>query len=235
MLKAEKKLNPLIELKSVSRFYATGIQRVVGLQELDLSIEAGAFTAVIGPSGSGKSTLLNIISLIDEPSSGTVYFDGENLAGNSDDAISDYRNRNIGIVFQNFNLLPVFSARDNVALALKIRGVKKKTANETAEALLAEVGLADHLQHKPDQLSGGQKQRVAIARALVTEPKIIIADEPTAALDSVTAREIINLLRRINQEKNTTFIFSTHDTRIIEQVERRINLIDGKLSGNGTK
>jgi putative ABC transport system ATP-binding protein len=223
----------MLELRKVSRVYLLGTQKVTGLMEADLRIRAGEFLAVVGPSGSGKSTLLNILSLIDSPTSGGVLFNGQDTKGMDDDKITAFRNQNVGIIFQSFNLLPVLNALENVAMALQIRGEGKSSRLDKAEAMLKSVGLGSHLKHRPDNLSGGQRQRVAIARALVTQPKVVIADEPTAALDSHTARDIITLLKQINEEKKTTFIFSTHDTRIIDQVAKRLRMEDGCLTQEG--
>lgn len=223
----------LLEMKKVSRIYVMGSQKVQGLLDANLRITSGEFLAVIGPSGSGKSTLLNILAMVDSPTSGTFIFEGQDTKGMADDKITAFRNENIGIIFQSFNLLPVLNALENVAMALQIRGEAKSTRMDKAEIMLKSVGLSSHLMHRPDNLSGGQKQRVAIARALVTQPKVVIADEPTAALDSATAREIISLLRSINEEKKTAFIFSTHDTRIIDQVATRLRMEDGRLTQEG--
>jgi putative ABC transport system ATP-binding protein len=192
-------------------------------------VEEGDFVAVWGPSGSGKSTLLNLIGAIDAPSEGSVFLNGRDLNEFSDNRLSELRNQSIGFVFQSFNLVPVFNALENVMLPLQINGDKAGIARKKAANRLAQVGLADFFLHRPDTLSGGQRQRVAIARALVTDPSLVIADEPTANLDSQTSAEIIELMQRLNQDQKTTFIFSTHDQRLLKRVRRSLELIDGHI------
>ncbi len=220
----------LIELNQVSRTYRLGKSEVAALCCVDLQIDAGEFVAIWGPSGSGKTTLCNLFGAIDTPTSGTVIVNGKDISELSDNELSEHRNHSLGFIFQNFNLVPVFSAVENVALPLLLRGEERKAARTTATELLSSLGLGQHVDHRPDNLSGGQRQRVAIARALVTHPPLIIADEPTANLDSENARSIVDLMRHVNETRGTTFIFATHDQRLLAQVNRRIELRDGAVA-----
>jgi len=220
---------PLVELRQAGKVYRLGESLIAALKAVNLSIHRGEFVAVWGPSGSGKSTLCNLIGLLDVCSSGTVRFDGQDVTALSDDQRSELRNRGIGFVFQSFNLIPVLSALENVMLPLQIAGASTARAKRAARKRLAEVGLDDHAAHRPAKLSGGQQQRVAIARALVADPSLVIADEPTANLDSENALRITELMRRINSGNGTTFVFSTHDQRLLERVERRILMRDGEI------
>ncbi len=226
---------PLIEMTKISKDYFLGETVVHALREVDLPIEKGEFVAVWGPSGSGKTTLLNLIGVIDHYTSGRLYIDGKEVAGLSDDKRSELRNKSVGFIFQGFNLIPVLSALENVMLPLQIRGVSFSEAGEKALSRLEEVGLSDFVRHRPDRLSGGQQQRVAIARALVTNPSLVIADEPTANLDSETSRKIIGLMRNLNEKEKATFIFSTHDQRLLDQVKRLVRLEDGRIVDGGYK
>lgn len=223
----------LLRLHDVYKTYPLGHTEIHAVQGINLDFERGEFAALWGPSGSGKSSLLNLIGLVDTPSAGSVELDGVAVAGLSDKARAKLRNRAIGFVFQTFNLLPVLSALENVMLPLLIRGVARSEARAKAMIRLGEVGLADHAAQRPDRLSGGQRQRVAIARALVTDPAIVIADEPTANLDAHTSTQVIDLMRDLNQRLNVTFLFSTHDPRLIDRVDRLIRLEDGRLIGEG--
>jgi putative ABC transport system ATP-binding protein len=220
---------PLIQLQSVTKRYRLGNIEVPALRGIVLDIARGAFTALWGPSGSGKSSLLNLIGLVDMPSSGKVWLDGQDTATLDEAARANLRNRAIGFVFQGFNLLPVLSALENVMLPLTIRGASRGEARKAAEQRLADVGLASFAHHRPDQLSGGQRQRVAIARALVTDPLIVIADEPTANLDAQTGQQVIALMRELNHKLGVTFLFSTHDPRLIDAVDELIRLADGSI------
>jgi putative ABC transport system ATP-binding protein len=221
----------LIELDDVVKVYRLGQTMVPAVKGVTLSIAPGEYAAVSGPSGSGKTTLLNLIGIIDEPTTGSVRFAGTDLAKLSDDQKSELRSRSIGFVFQNFNLIPVLSALENVILPLQIRGVSHREARQRALRRLEQVGLQDFAAHRPDKLSGGQRQRVSIARALAADPLLIIADEPTGNLDSETALRIVELLRELNRVEKTTIIFSTHDERLLAQVDRHIHLVDGRLDG----
>jgi putative ABC transport system ATP-binding protein len=225
----------LIEMQNIQKDYHLGETLVHALKGVDLTIDEGEFVAVWGPSGSGKTTLMNLIGTIDEPSAGQILINGQETVSLSDNQRTTLRNRTIGFVFQGFNLIPVLSALENVMLPLQIKGDSTSKAKENARHRLNEVGLSDFSHHRPDKLSGGQQQRVAIARALVTGPSLVIADEPTANLDSDTSRKIIGLMRNLNKEKGATFIFSTHDQRLLDQCDRLIKLEDGKIinGGNG--
>jgi putative ABC transport system ATP-binding protein len=222
--------NPLIRLQQVDRRFLLGKTPVNALAEVSLTITAGEFLAVWGPSGSGKSTLMNIIGLIDAPSSGEVWFDGEDTSKLPDNRLTDFRGRRIGFVFQNFNLVPVLSARENVMLPLEIQGKSSRDAGRKADLALEEVGLAKFGASRPDRLSGGQRQRVAIARALAISPRLVIADEPTANLDSENSRMVVELMRQMNRSHGVTFVFTTHDPRLLDHVDRRILLRDGRIT-----
>lgn len=223
------KQTSLILFEKIEKTYQLENQKVCALRGIDLSIQSGDFIAIAGPSGSGKSTLLNMLTLIDIPTKGKIKYNDVDVSTLSDNQKTLFRNKEIGIVFQNYNLIPVLNAVENVAFALQVQGVSNKESIERASQMLKDVGLGTHLQHRPSNLSGGQKQRVAIARALVTKPSIVIADEPTAALDSKTGMEILELMKELNYNKNTTFVFSTHDQRIINSVHNVIQIEDGLL------
>jgi len=218
---------PLVELKHIYKDYHLGETKIAALKGIDLRIERGELVAIWGPSGSGKSTLCNLIGLLDTPTSGTVFLEGQDVVNLSDDQRSELRGKTIGFVFQTFNLIPVLSALENVVLPLEIQGESAFTARAKAIRQLTNLGLAEHMAHRPQKLSGGQQQRVAIARALVNEAPIILADEPTANLDSDTAVKIIELMRELNQKSGVTFIFSTHDQRLLNSINRKILLRDG--------
>jgi putative ABC transport system ATP-binding protein len=226
----------LVHAIGLKKTYYLGESVIPALNGIDLSIGIGEFVAVWGPSGSGKTTLLNLIGAIDEPSDGKLYFKGREIASLSDDQRTELRNRDIGFIFQGFNLIPVLTALENVMLPLQINGTPFKRAKYRALSRLSEVGLSNFVTHRPDKLSGGQQQRVAIARALVTDPSLIIADEPTANLDSDTSYKIISIMRDLNKKEGTTFIFSTHDQRLLDKVGRLIRLEDGKIQiGDDTR
>ncbi len=220
----------LIELCGVEKTYRLGETRVLALRGVDLTIDAREFVAVWGPSGSGKTSLLNLIGAIDEPTAGSVRIAGDDVAALSENRKAELRNRRIGFIFQSFNLVPVLSALENVMLPLQIRGVSTREAREHAARRLDDVGLTPFGHHRPDKMSGGQRQRVAIARALVTGPDVVIADEPTANLDSGTSHHIIELMRHLNDAEGTTFVFSTHDPRLLDQVKRLVRLEDGLIA-----
>jgi len=225
----------LIDLNEIVKDYYLGETIVHALKGVTLQIDERAFVAVWGPSGSGKTTLLNLIGAIDEPTVGSVRLKGQDISMLSDNQKSELRNEMIGFIFQNFNLVPVLSALENVMLPLQIRGVSTGEAKRRSMQRLYQVGLADFVQHRPDKLSGGQHQRVAIARALVSDPSLVIADEPTANLDTKTAMRIIELMKDLNKEERVTFIFSTHDQRLLGQVDRLIQLEDGRIVGEETR
>jgi putative ABC transport system ATP-binding protein len=219
----------VVETENLSKIYHFGDVEVTALNRVNLDIAEHEFIAVWGPSGSGKSTFCNLIGLLDTPTSGEVLIREQSVAQLSDAKRSEIRNEYIGFVFQNFNLVPVLSALENVMLPLQIKGVSKKEAKAKAVKLLEEVGLADRMHHRPQKLSGGQQQRVAIARALVTDPLLVIADEPTANLDTKSANLIVNLMRKINETRGAAFVFSTHDDRLLDRVDRKIHLQDGTV------
>lgn len=204
--------------------------RTVALRGISLTIERGEFLAVMGPSGSGKTTLLNIIGCLDTPTKGEVIYDGVRLTGTDENFLSEYRKKNVGFIFQSYNLIPVLTVKENIELPLIIQGsVPKREREERIMRLIEEVGLKGMENRFPGELSGGQEQRVAIARALVKKPLVVLADEPTANLDSATAEEIIRIMKRMNEIENTTFIFSTHDQRVERHARRVIILRDGQV------
>jgi putative ABC transport system ATP-binding protein len=219
----------LVRLEGVSKQYPMGDGLVQALRGVDFAVEQGELVALWGPSGSGKSTLCHLLGLIDSCDGGRLWFNG--VAGESlgEAARSDLRSRHIGFIFQSFNLFPVLTAVENVMFPLQLRGIPGAMARSRAAALLETLGLGAQLDRRPDRLSGGQRQRVAIARALVGDPLLVIADEPTANLDSVTAREIIDLMRDLNRQRGATFVFATHDQRLLDRVGRRVQLRDGVI------
>ncbi|WP_026145611.1 ABC transporter ATP-binding protein [Pseudomonas asplenii] len=217
----------LISLQGIGKTYRLAEQPLTILKDVSLSIEAGESCAILGASGSGKSTLLNILGLLDLPSSGHYHFAGHDIFRASPDQLAAIRNRQIGFVFQSFNLLPRLDAVDNVALPLSYRGVPRGESLARARAMLEQVGLGERAHHRPADLSGGQRQRVAIARALVGEPSVILADEPTGNLDSGTAQEIMDLLLELNRVRQVTLIIVTHDPHIAERLQRQIRVQNG--------
>lgn len=221
----------MIQIKDVKKTYILGKTRVLALSGINLNINEGEFVCIIGPSGSGKSTLLNILGCLDKPDSGEVIIETENINNLNRNQLAEFRANKVGFIFQSFNLIPVLNVYENIEFPLLIK--KEQLSEEGKRAwimrLLAEVGLTDLIKHKPDELSGGQRQRVAIARALVTKPRIILADEPTANLDSETAQSIIGLMKKLNEEENVTFIFSTHDASITKYATSLYQLKDGRL------
>jgi putative ABC transport system ATP-binding protein len=220
---------PLVEASGVSRTYRLGAATVPAVRDVTLAIERGEFVALQGPSGSGKTTLLNLLGLLDRPDEGTVQVEGRAGESLSENARSDLRRDRFGFVFQTFNLIPVLSAEENVAYPMVIAGKDAGERRERARELLAAVGLEDKLGVRPDLLSGGQRQRVAIARALANRPAIVFADEPTANLDSHTAEEILDLMRKINEESSVAFLFATHDPRVVARARRVVLLHDGRV------
>jgi putative ABC transport system ATP-binding protein len=223
----------LIEMENITKDYHLGETIVHALRGIDLRIDRGEFIAVWGPSGSGKTTLLNLVGAIDEPTGGSLSINGTEVRLLSDNKRSELRGEALGFIFQSFNLVPVLSALENVMLPLQIKGASAKVARAKALDRLHEVGLADFIDHRPFKMSGGQQQRVAIARALVNEPSLVIADEPTANLDSETARMIIDIMRKLNKKDHITFVFSTHDQRLLDRVERLVRLEDGRIVDGG--
>ena len=223
----------LISIEGLRKTYHIGTQQVHALDGLDLGIDVNEYVALMGPSGSGKSTLMNVLGCLDSPTAGSYHLNGQNVANLDEDALADIRNREIGFVFQTFNLLPRYSALENVALPLIYAGLSKRERLERAEEVLEMVGLQDRMVHRPNELSGGQRQRVAVARALVNRPSIILPDEPTGNLDTATSMEIMNLFGEIQAAGNTV-ILVTHEEDIAECAHRIVRLRDGKVEfGNG--
>ena len=220
---------PAVRLRQVTKTYEQGEAAVAAVKSISLDVPFRRFTMVVGPSGSGKTTLLNLIGCIDTPSSGTVEICGQDVGRLSDNALADFRAQNIGFVFQSFNLVPVLSAYENVEYPLLLVGMPARERRERAMAMLEAVGLADHAKRWPNALSGGQKQRVAIARALVKQPQLVLADEPTANLDTATGAAVIELMHAIQRQYRTTFIFSTHDPQLISHSEEICAIRDGVL------
>ncbi|MBR3600115.1 MAG: ABC transporter ATP-binding protein, partial [Lachnospiraceae bacterium] len=218
----------LLELKNIYKNYNQGNMEVPVLKDINLTVEEGEYIAIMGPSGSGKSTLMNIIGCIDTPTSGEYLLDGSVINNYKDKELSEVRNKKIGFVFQNFNLLPRLSAMDNVALPLQYAKVGKKQRREMCKKVIAMVGLEDRMNFKPTQLSGGQKQRVAIARAMVNNPRILLADEPTGALDSKSGKQVMDLFDKLHEE-GVTIIMITHADEIASRAKRVIKIIDGEL------
>ncbi len=217
----------MVVLENVYKSYKSGEIEVKVLEGLNLEIEKGEFVALIGPSGSGKTTILNIIGALDRADSGKVEVAGVDITKKDEKELTKFRADHLGYVFQDFNLIEVFNIFENVNFPLKV--IHKKRDDEKVKNLLKDIGMSDQINKFPDQLSGGQKQRVAVARALVTDPLIVLADEPTANLDSVTSHKVIELMRKMQREFNTTFIFSTHDMHLIDEVDRVLYLEDGKI------
>ncbi len=224
----------MIEAKDLKKTYKMGKTRVKALRGVNFSMKEGEFTVIAGPSGSGKTTLLNIIGLIDSPDDGEVIFNGENISSLSEKKKSWIRREKIGFIFQNFNLIPVLSAYENVDFALIIAEFSARKRKALVEKYLKRVGLWDRKKHKPGELSGGEKQRVAIARALVKGPSLVVADEPTANLDSETTDEVVSLMRDINHEEGTTFLIASHDPIVIAEGEKILKIRDGKVDGGET-
>lgn len=221
----------LVKLKNVSKNYFNGTIEVSALKNINLEIEKGEFTVFAGPSGSGKTTLLNILGTMDKASKGELYVNETELTRLTRDEASDFRRDKIGFIFQNFNLIPVLSVYENIEFILDLFGkYTKEEKEEKINNLLRELGIFDFRHRKPSQLSGGQQQRVAIARALIKEPLIVLADEPTANLDTKTGEAILDLMKKLNEEKGITFIFSSHDNKIIERAKKVIYLRDGEIS-----
>jgi putative ABC transport system ATP-binding protein len=222
---------PLIELQGITRTYQLGKTEVVALRGVDLVVREGEFTVITGPSGSGKTTLLNVIGCLDRATSGSYRLDGEDVTGRDFDALADVRNQKIGFIFQSFNLIPVLDVAENVEFPMAVRKNAQKPLElrKRVIALAEDVGLGPYLRHKPDELSGGQRQRVAIARALITEPRLVLADEPTANLDSATSDQIVDLMLKLNAEKGVTFLFSTHDPRVVRHARRVLRIHDGRM------
>jgi len=223
---------PLIELNNVSKIYRLGSQEIPALTDLSLTFDAGEFAVLAGPSGSGKTTALNLIGCLDRPTKGQVIVSDLDLGTASSRQLADFRLQHIGFIFQSYNLIPVLTAAENAEFTLMLQKVPRSLRREKVCKIFAELGIDGLEDRRPADLSGGQQQRVAIARAMAADPHVILADEPTANLDSHTAEELLDLMRRLNQERGTTFIFSSHDDRVISQAKRVIRLEDGYLAND---
>ena len=222
----------IVQLENVFKSYSQGREPVPVLHDISMTVEQGEYIAIMGPSGSGKTTLMNLLGCLDVPSSGTYLLEGRDIGSLSDDALADIRNQSIGFVFQNFHLLPKMTALDNVALPLLYRGVGLKERRTRAEAALKLMGLGERLDFYPNQLSGGQQQRVAIARAIVGNPKLLLADEPTGALDTASGTQIMDIFRRLSQ-RGITIIMITHEPGIAQCADKIYHILDGRLYTNG--
>ncbi|MFN5543455.1 MAG: ABC transporter ATP-binding protein [Betaproteobacteria bacterium] len=226
--------NTLVEIKNLVKTYTRGDQEVPVLRDITLSIDRGDFISLMGPSGSGKSTLLNLIAGIDKPTAGILRIDGEDISRLSEGQLADWRASNIGFIFQFYNLMPVLTAYENVELPLLLTTLSKAERKERIEMTLNMVGLSDRMDHYPNELSGGQQQRVAIARAIVTDPTILVCDEPTGDLDKQSASDVLGMLKQLNQELGKTIIMVTHDVHAAEAAKRIVHLEKGELLGEVT-
>jgi len=222
-------MNTVIDAHNISKIYNKESIPVYAVNNVHLHIERGEFTALVGPSGSGKTTLLNLIGGLDKPDEGQIIINGIDITAMSANELIDFRLNNIGFVFQSFNLIPVLTAKENVEFIMQLQGKNKKQRQERIDALFSQIGLTDKFNSRPSQLSGGQQQRVAVARALASKPQFVLSDEPTANLDSASAANLLDIMALLNKEENMTFVFSTHDSRVIERARRVITLVDGRI------
>ena len=223
----------VIEAKNLHKIYNPDSPIAVhALQGVDLEIKKGEFTAIVGPSGSGKSTLLNIIGGLDNPSEGSIEVGGNDISTLSDNQLIDFRRNNIGFVFQSYNLIPVLTAKENVEFVMLLQGRSKSEMDARTNELLNAVGIGDKINKRPSELSGGQQQRVAVARALASKPQFVLADEPTANLDSKSTSDLLDIMAKLNEEEHITFVFSTHDQRVVDRAKRVITLVDGKVDSD---
>lgn len=225
----------IITTKAVTKVYNPTTIPVEALRGVDLTVEQGEFTAIVGPSGSGKTTLLNIIGGLDRPTDGYVEVNGKDISKLNDNRLIDFRKDNIGFVFQAYNLIPVLTAKENVEFVMLLQKRSKAERDARSEELLTAVGLDDQMDRRPAQLSGGQQQRVAVARALASKPSFVLADEPTANLDSKSTANLLDIMARLNKEEGVTFVFSTHDQRVIDRARRVITLVDGAIASDERK
>ncbi len=225
----------IIKTENITKIYNSKVLPVTALKNINLEFEAGEFSAIVGPSGSGKTTLLNILGGLDRPTDGKILIDGTDITSMKDSKLIDYRLKNIGFVFQSYNLIPVLTARENVSFIMLLQNKSAKEMNQRAEELLTQVGMADKIDVRPSKLSGGQQQRVAVARAIASKPKFILADEPTANLDTASAFNLLEIMQKLNKEENITFIFSTHDQRVVDKARRVITLEDGSIKSDELK
>ncbi len=225
----------IIEVKNLYKIYQESVIPVKAVNGVNITFEKGEFTAVVGPSGSGKTTFLNLVGGLDSPTEGEIFIDGTNLSDLKPKQLIDYRLNNIGFVFQAYNLIPVLTAIENVAFIMQLQGKKKEERNAIAKKLLVDVGIGEKINERPGKLSGGQQQRVSVARALASKPKFILADEPTANLDSKSTSDLLDMMQKMNEESQITFIFSTHDQRVMDKARRIITIDDGKVVSDITK
>ena len=225
----------IIEVKNISKIYDKETIPVYALNNVSISFQTGEFTTIVGPSGSGKTTLLNMLGGLDKPTEGEIIIDTTNITKLRSRQLIDFRLRNIGFVFQSFNLIPVLTAKENVEFIMQLQGGDKGYMENRTIDLLKSVGLGDRINARPNKLSGGQQQRVAVARALASKPKFILADEPTANLDSKSAENLLEIMEHLNKEENITFIFSTHDARVVAKARRIVTLEDGKIVSDTAK
>ena len=228
-------MSTVIESKNISRRFGSGDTEVIALDNVSMEIEEGEFTAIIGPSGSGKTTLLQLIGGLDNPDSGSIMLSGSNIAEMSGNQLSDFRRDHIGFIFQAYNLIPVLSAEENIEYIMLLQGIASSERKKRVQEMLSIVGLDGLAERRPAQLSGGQQQRVAVARAMASNPDIILADEPTANLDSKTGVALLEVMRELNRAHNVTFVFSTHDEKIMDRATRLIHLSDGKIQRDERK
>ena len=228
-------MSTVIESKNISRRFGSGDTEVIALDNISMEIEEGEFTAIIGPSGSGKTTLLQLIGGLDNPDSGSIMLSGSNIAEMSGNQLSDFRRDHIGFIFQAYNLIPVLSAEENIEYIMLLQGIASSERKKRVQEMLSIVGLDGLAERRPAQLSGGQQQRVAVARAMASNPDIILADEPTANLDSKTGVALLEVMRELNRAHNVTFVFSTHDEKIMDRATRLIHLSDGKIQRDERK
>ena len=228
-------MSTVIESKNISRRFGSGDTEVIALDNISMEIEEGEFTAIIGPSGSGKTTLLQLIGGLDNPDSGSITLSGSNIAEMSGNQLSDFRRDHIGFIFQAYNLIPVLSAEENIEYIMLLQGIATSERKKRVQEMLSIVGLDGLAERRPAQLSGGQQQRVAVARAMASNPDIILADEPTANLDSKTGVALLEVMRELNRAHNVTFVFSTHDEKIMDRATRLIHLSDGKIQRDERK
>ena len=219
----------IIEVKNLEKTYKDAALEVHAVDGIDLSFKQGEFAAIVGPSGSGKTTLLNLLGGLDSPTNGEIKVDGQDIGQLNSSQLIDFRLKNIGFVFQAYNLIPVLTAKENVQFIMELQGKSKQERNDRAIDLLTQVGLGDRVDARPNKLSGGQQQRVAVARALASKPKFVLADEPTANLDSSSTAKLLEIMEKLNREENITFIFSTHDSRVVKKARRIIEVTDGKV------
>jgi putative ABC transport system ATP-binding protein len=225
-------MNTVIDAHNISKVYNRKTIPVYAVNNVHLHVERGEFTALVGPSGSGKTTLLNLIGGLDKPDEGNVVINGIDITKLSANELINFRLKNIGFVFQSFNLIPVLTAKENVEFIMQLQNINKEARSKRVEKLFKEIDLADKLHVRPSKLSGGQQQRVAVARALASKPQFVLADEPTANLDSRSAANLLDIMARLNKEENITFLFSTHDQRVIDRARRVITLVDGKIASD---